>query len=1047
VTGAFQIPADDPSWLSSRAVAAAMGMSMGNRAVSPHRVLSLVLSGVLPLMALPLPAALAQAQSSATVDFAIAPQSLASALIEYSKQAHVQVLTSGANLENAKSPGVSGKLSASAGLRKLLEGTAFGLEFTDANTVVVKPASARPAAAEPAPAKAAAPQKSDDQPPQELEKLTVTGSRIPRAQVEGPAPVVTITAADIRNNGFANTYDIMTSLTQNLGNLDNNANTNGFSSGAIGVDLRGLGPNHTLVLVNGRRIADYPQSYKGNSNFTDISNIPASMIDRVEILSGSASAVYGSDAVSGVINFILKQKVDGTTVDLRVGDTQHGGASSQRLQITSGWSSGNFDSVFSLELLNKSPLWAYQRSYADSKLDSPVPTYPSQVFTRIDENGDYIDPGKETCDALSHLDRGSVFYAYRKNYGYYCGSNQDVGYGTLENGRKAANFYGTATYHFNDHLDFFLDLQAGTSHQEGYNTPLQWQNSYALNGDSTPVPFYNLATGRIEQWQRRYFTIEENGGFERGKIRNINNTYSLNTGVKGSIPDTGWTYEALFSHSQNQLESKWPALISAKAQALYLGPSLGIDPDSGYQIYNAPISRLYTPLTVDEFRSITQDSIDHDFSRAENFSATLTNTELFHLPAGPVGFAAVAEYGNQYYGLKPDPLSLDGTYYGLHNTGAVGSRDHTGAGMELNVPVFSMLNVNAATRYDRYEYSSTSSGKFTWSLGLEFRPFDSLLLRGSAGTGFRAPDLSYLYAGLSGSSSSAPDYYYCRKNEPDVDIGDCSRSDVDYNGRSHGSTALKNETSRSFTYGFVYSPVRGLDITADYYNIRLKNEVLYQDSDMILRQEADCRLGVLDIHSALCQQVLTQVVRNPETDLANPLGITSVLVLPINAAVDRTSGIDFKAHYKWETDRAGTFDFDLGYTYVISHTLQQFPGDPVVDELKDLYNYVIPRDKTSYSVTWNYDKFTTTLYGYRLGGLPDYDGTQRLAPTFVYNGSFNYRWNDALTLSLIVDNLFDKEPRRKGDWTSYPYYPNRWYSPLGRSFFVQANYRFGGSRN
>lgn len=537
---------------------------MGNRAVSPHRVLSLVLSGALPFLALPLPAAPAQAQSSATVDFAIAPQSLAGALIEYSKQAHVQVLTSGANLENARSPGVSGKLSASAGLRKLLEGTAFSLEFTDANTVVVKPASPRPAAAEPAAAKTAAPQKSEDAPPQELEKLTVTGSRIPRAQVEGPAPVVTITAADIRNNGFANTYDIMTSLTQNLGNLDNNANTNGFSSGAIGVDLRGLGPNHTLVLVNGRRIADYPQSYKGNSNFTDISNIPASMIDRVEILSGSASAVYGSDAVSGVVNFILKQKVEGTTVDLRVGDTQHGGGGSQRLQITSGWSSGNFDSVFSLELLNKSPLWAYQRSYTDSKLDSPVPTYPSQVFTRIDENGDYIDPGKETCDALSHLDHGSVFYAYRKNYGYYCGSNQDVGYGTLENGRKAANFYGTATYHFNDHLDFFLDLQAGTSHQEGYNTPLQWQNSYALNGDSTPVPFYNLATGKIEQWQRRYFTIEENGGFERGKIRNINNTYSLNTGIKGSIPDTAWTYEALFSHSQNQLESKWPALISAK---------------------------------------------------------------------------------------------------------------------------------------------------------------------------------------------------------------------------------------------------------------------------------------------------------------------------------------------------------------------------------------------------------------------------------------------------------------------------------------------------
>ena len=143
----------------------------------------------------------------------------------------------------------------------------------------------------------------------------VTGSRIPRTSVEGPAPVVTITSADITNSGFATIADVMSSVTQNLGALDNNQNTDGFSPGAQAVDLRGLGPNHTLVLVNGRRIADYPQSYRGNSNFTDISNIPASLVDRIEILSGSASAVYGSDAISGVINFILKQKADGTTVD------------------------------------------------------------------------------------------------------------------------------------------------------------------------------------------------------------------------------------------------------------------------------------------------------------------------------------------------------------------------------------------------------------------------------------------------------------------------------------------------------------------------------------------------------------------------------------------------------------------------------------------------------------------------------------------------------------------------------------------------------------
>jgi outer membrane receptor protein involved in Fe transport len=992
---------------------------------------------------------MAAASPAAKVDFSIPAQPLSNALIEYAKQANVQVLTSGSKTDGARAHAVSGKFTPAEALTRMLEGSGFTPEFTDAATVVINPDAAKPVPAKsPGPQPRGASAKAEDK-PAELEKVIVTGSHIPRAQVEGPAPITTISADDIRRNGFGTVADIMTSLTENLGATDNNQNTNGFSPGAQAVDLRGLGPNHTLILINGRRIADYPQSYQGNSNFTDISNVPTSLIDRVEILTGSASAVYGSDAISGVINFILKTKADGTTIDFRAGDTQHGGGDSQRLTITSGWSNDSFDSVFGIELYNTQPLWAFQRSFTDSRLDGPTPVnrISAPGFVRMDENGDYIDPGQATCDSLSHLDQGSVQYLYRKNYGYYCGSYKDVGYGTLENGRKAANFYGSATWHFNEHTDFFADLQASTSHQDSYNTPLKWQNSYQLNGDSSPVPFYNQATGQIEQWQRQYFTIEENGGFDAGKIRNINNTYSLNTGVKGTFGESNWNYEALFSHSQNQLEAKEPALVSAKAQALFLGPSLGIDPNSGYQIYNAPVSRLYTPLTVAEFRSITQDSIDNDKSRAENYSFTVNNTALFDLPAGPVGFAGVAEYGNQYYGLKPDPLSLDGTYYGLHNTTAVGSRSHMGTGFELSAPVLSNLTLTAAGRYDKYEFSSNSASKFTYALGLEYRPFDTLLVRGSLSTGFRAPDLSYVYAGNSGSSSGGTDYYLCRRDEPNVDIDDCDYSDVSFNGRSHGSPDLKNETSKSFTYGFVYSPLRGLDFSADYYNIKLSNEVEYQSSDTVLREEADCRLGVLDINSALCKQVLSQVVRNPTSDVSNPEGITSVLVLPINAAVDRTSGIDFKAHYLLETERIGNFDFNLGFTYVAKHDIQLFSGDPVVNEFVDMYDYVIPRTKTNYSVTWSLDNFSTTLYGYRLGGLPNYDGDTRLRPTFLYNGSLNYKFNSRLSASVAIDNLLDTKPIKDSTWTSYPYYTRSWFSPIGRAWFVDVTYRFGGSNN
>lgn len=877
---------------------------------------------------------------------------------------------------------------------------------------------------------------------QKLETIEVTGSRIPRSQVEGPSPITILTDKDIVQRGFATAADIMTSLSQNLGNIDNNQVTNGFSNGAQAVDLRGLGPNHTLVLINGRRIADYPQSYNGESNFTDITNIPTSMIERVEILTGSASAIYGSDAISGVVNFIMKKKADGTTLDFRAGDTEHGGAASQRFTLTSGWSNDKFDSTFGIELYNQKPLWAYQRSFLASRTNDPrYATSPTRVaaptFVIMDGDENYIDPGKATCDALSYLNQGTVQYLERRNYGMYCGSLADVRYGTMQNGRRAANFYGSATYHFSDHMDFFADLQYSTSHQETYNTQLKWENSYPVNGDSSPTPFYNTATDQVEQWQRQYFTYEENGGFDRAMIRNINNTYSLNAGIKGTFGEA-WNYEAMFSHAQNDLEAKWPALVAAKAQMFYLGPSLGVDPDSGYLEYYAPHERLYTPLTPAQFASITQDSIDHDTSRAETFSLTVDNTELFPLPAGAVGFAATAEFGNQYFGLKPDPLSLDGSYFGLHNTVAVGSRSHSGAAFEFSVPIFAQLTASAAGRYDRYEYSGNSAGKFTYALGLEYRPIDSLLLRGSYSTGFRAPDLAYLYAGPSGSSSGGTDYYRCATEEPDVDIGDCDWSDVSFNGRSHGSIDLNNETSKSATWGFVYSPLSNLDFTADYYIINLKNELVYQSSDQILRWEAQCRTGELDASSGLCQAAVGQVFRNAAGD------ITSVLVLPINAATHRTSGTDFKIHYLWRTDRLGSFDFNLGGTYVVTNRIQNYPGDPFVSEITDYYDYVIPRSKANGSVTWNYGDFTATLYGARLGGIPNYDGDQRMGPTMLYNASFGYRWSKDLNLNLTIDNLFDAKPGRDATWTSYPYYARRWFNPLGRAYFVELSYRFGG---
>ncbi len=893
---------------------------------------------------------------------------------------------------------------------------------------------------------------------QQLETVIVTGSRIPRltALDTGPAPVLTVTSADILQRGFTDMSDVMRNLNQNLGSLDNNTATDGFSPGAQAVDLRGMGPNHTLVLVNGRRIADYPQAYQGNSNFTDISNIPTTMIDHIDVLSGSDSAVYGSDAIAGVINFVLKKRADGTTIDFRDGETQLGGGSSQRLTLTSGYSNERFDSIFTVQLLNQQPVWAFRRSFTDSTLDAPggpSDNYADPTFGRYDMNGNFIAPSPATCNALSSLDGGSVFYASRPDYGptggpgYYCGSHADIGYGTLENGRRSINLYGSGSYQLTEHASLFMDLQAGYSHQDSYNSPLQWQNSVAMDGGSVPVPFYNSATGQIEQWQRMYFSPNEEGGLAAGEIHNINTTVSLNVGAKGSFGHD-WTYEAFYGHSQSKLSDETPALEDDKAQALYLGPSLGIDPASGYNIYNAPPSRLYTPLTVAQFRSITNLSTDDDQSHTDSLNFSVATTELAHLPAGPLGFAAVAEVGHDSLTQNVDPLSLSGAYYDYHNTGATGSRNRYGVGAEFNIPVFPMLTATAATRFDSYSYSGTTSGKVTYNAGLEFRPIQSVLIRGSFGTGFRAPDLSYLYAGPSGSSSGGIDYYLCRLYEPSTapTFENCTNNNVYFDGASHGSTALKDETSTSLTYGVVFAPWRTLQISVDYYRITLKNEVVYQSSDELLREEADCRLGStptgqpVAANSAMCQQVISQVTRYPAGFTLNPSGIIAVESLPINAAEDRTSGFDVNGRYQLGLGRVGTFDFSLGLTSVLTHTIE-YPGTPTDNELEDLYNYVIPRYKASASIGWTLGPVTTTFYGQRIGGQPNYAGTERLPPTDVYNASLAYHIGHA-ELSLACDNVFNTPPQSDPTWINYPYYNANWFNPVGRSFLAEISYKF-----
>ena len=980
---------------------------------------------------------------------------LATALNTLAKQSGTQLVYRADQLKGQRTAGVKDAASADQALDGLLRGSGFSAR-RDAASGAVLIVRAEPAA-RPAPAPAPPPpqqapagggQASTEEPVTQLQTLQVTGSRIPRAQIEGPAPVAVITAEDIKAGGFTTIPDVLQAMTQNGGETQSQQSAGGadFSPGAQQVDLRGLGPNHTLVLVNGRRIADFPLPFGGRSNFTDISSLPLGMVERIEVLTGSASAIYGSDAISGVVNFILKKKADGTSFSYRHGWTQDGGGDSHVLNLSSGFNAESFNLVAGLEYRSQQPLWGFQRPQQDSSNDAPDPDrygYPPRSFLITDWYDDYIDPGEDTCAALSHLNEGTMGYAYRRRYGNYCGSERAVAYRTMISERKGVNTYASMSYLFDNGGEWFADLQAGHHEISLFRAPRSW--SLMMPDGNEEGYFYNQATDQVEYWQRQ-FTVEEMGGLRNNMVNTKQRTFSLTTGFKGQLWQD-WDYEAALSHSQYTATISWPQIVASRANELFLGPLLGYDAD-GFPIYNAPHSRMYTPLTRAEYDSIFAYTTYHPRSENQTLSFTLTQGELFSLPGGAAGFSATAELGHQSYNLKPDPLATQYYYYSWKDSDGKGSRNRWAVASELRMPVLESLNLSVAGRYDRYRFAGNNPGKFTWSTGLEWRPLDSLLVRGSYGTAFRAPDLHYVFTGPGNDETSVIDYYRCDTEEAGTDYADCSYGDEGIIRSRAGNRDLKPETSKAWTAGMVWSPSRRFDLSLDYFNIEMRDQVRDMSANEVMRQERDCRLGLngANASSATCADMLARITRTSGGS------IYGVHVNPINIANETTSGIDASANLRFDT-ALGKFTLSGNYTWVHDHEVQDYPDQPVVDKFATNSGYDIPRSKATARLSWERGGWSAALQGRRLGSLPngwsydevweDGDPGPKIEATYRYNANLQYRFNEVAQVSFTVNNLFGKDPPKDPTYTSYPYYDISWFDTQGRTYYVEVTYKFG----
>ncbi len=890
----------------------------------------------------------------------------------------------------------------------------------------------------------------------EMETIRVTGSLIPQAQRETASPLTVITSADIERQGFRNVYDALRSQPLATGAVQDSQFAGGFTPGASTISLLGLNPGFTLILLDGRPLADYPLLYNGQSNFVDLTSIPAGMVDRIEILPGNQSAIYGSSAIAGVVNIILKKRLEGMQLNLRAGGFDDGGGSNQRVQFIGGKVWEDFDITYGIQLSRQDPIFARQREWSDSTEDNPNPNqrFGSRTFLVLDGlTNRYYDPGVGGCAGVAGNFGGSVTRDFRPGRGYYCGSRAEVGYTTLLSDSEDNAAYVSSNYRVNDNAELYASLLYGVNKVETNGGSRFW--SPDINGSGGYV--FDAATGGLDLYQH-IFSPEETGGYNNNIDRS--HSFSLAFGSRGAIGDSDWDYDAYYSRSQYDLQNRqlWPLTgpIEDFFRGQFLGPQLGTY--YGYAVYEPNRAGFYQSLTPAQYRSFLGQIQTDTSTWTHNFNVNANNTNLFELPAGPVAMAALLQGGYQTWSQPTDQRVIDGDFWGLTGTQGAGKRSNIAGAVEFLVPVFNQLTASLSGRYDRYRnIGAGSDSKPTFKLGLEFRPIDELLIRGNYATAFRAPDMSYVFAAESGFFTSVTDYYGCSLDG--VTAENCA-ADTNISGSRRGNPDLKSITANSYGLGVVWSPNTDFDIRADYYNVDVEDEVNDISINTLLFNEARCLGAVgydpLAVTDPRCIDAFARIERNPADAPFQPNALRSVSINPINVSKEKVEGIIAGANYRWDAERAGEFRFSLDYNISLDHTYQVTPESSTLDLLTDGFSSTEFRSILTGDIGWAIGKWNAAIHGIRYGSTPNYTaqlgltGTDtnngiaagRIGAYTVYNLNVGYDLNEDSTLSLTVNNVANSAPPDDKSYTAFPYYNIFNYNGFGRSYWVTYNLDF-----
>ena len=896
-------------------------------------------------------------------------------------------------------------------------------------------------AAAPSPAATAAPTS-----PKKTERIEVTGSRIKRVDAEGAAPVTVLSRESIERSGATNVADLLKK--SNVSPTGNDQNE-GLStrSGAASVDLLGIGANRTLVLLDGKRLP--VESSLGAAN---VANIPVSVIERIEILSGGASAIYGTDAVGGVINIITKKDFHGIETSASVSVPQHGGGESLEINAIGGGQINDDTSAFlyggykqTREVLRKNRK-GYKISDAEHTNTATLAPPGTFSYRPIDNFGTADQtPGDYMPSANCPTDR-QVATVPDEPQNVYCSGprSETSSWLTPRSNEKYLVARGDHEFSADTKLSGFFLYDTKSSFFDlgnylvGTSDPFNSQGVFLSQARAEELGITGIQPGQVVE-------LEANT-IEMPHRESINKDSVIGTTAQLETKWNEWSIVSGASHFLTQNKRSFNNILNKQKEIELLHPRANLlDPAF------IPIDPNRNSALLD---GIHDNLMSKEVTTASTFEVTGSH-EITTLPGGKMqGLVGIA-VSSETYKQTPDkrdqvfytdtadglPPAADGSnvtgiaplYEGTSSTAGQGNRTVTSLFTEIVAPVLQNLEFETALRYDVY---SDFGNTLNYGAGVKYKALPNLLLRGNAASSFRAPVLNMMHATGGGGYISVVDDRYCQREKDrgnPCELGSESNQlfiDVP------GNPDLKEEKGKSYTFGLVYEPMPGLSLMTDYFAVHLQGT---QNTDVV-------------------QDVLDRFYRNEGIGknkvFSDSDGVATNLATPYqNIGTLMVNAIDARLNYSQKLG-SDTLAFDSDYFTYISYRKKDFLDDPT----RQLVGYKgLPKWRLNNSASYVFNAAqTVTLNALTIAKQQtdpkDYRPGQRYANVDQYT---EYDLSYALELptngNLLVgvNDVFDtyggKDSSGNPRGDQYEGMSNgltSLYGMMGRTYFAKMTQRF-----